>query len=149
MSGERNKGLTRKIRNWLLDISDSQTWLHVGTEGKLYKLLTLRSHPEGFWCNWSGRGERGGGQPCIEIFKNSPDDLNVHVAKFDNHTMFFESESRSVVSHSLRPPGLYSPWNSPGQNTGVGSLSLFQGIFPTQGSNPGLPQCSLGGSKFA
>ena len=50
-----------------------------------------------------------------------------------------ESESRSVVSDSLRPHGLYSPWNSPGQNTGVGSLSLFQGIFPTQGSNPGLP----------
>ena len=33
------------------------------------------------------------------------------------------------------------PWNSPGQNSGVGSLSLFQGIFPTQGSNPGLPHC--------
>ena len=33
----------------------------------------------------------------------------------------------------------YSPWNSPGQNPGVGSLSLLQGIFPTQGSNPGLP----------
>ena len=32
-------------------------------------------------------------------------------------------------------------WNSPGQNTGVGSLSLLQGIFPTQGSNPGLPHC--------
>ena len=32
-------------------------------------------------------------------------------------------------------------WNSPGQNTGVGSLSLFQAIFPTQGSNPGLPNC--------
>ena len=34
-----------------------------------------------------------------------------------------------------------SSWNSPGQNTGVGSLSLLQGIFPTQGSNPGLPHC--------
>ena len=30
------------------------------------------------------------------------------------------------------------PWNSPGQNTGMGSLSLLQGIFPTQGWNPGL-----------
>ena len=38
--------------------------------------------------------------------------------------------------------GLYSPWNSPGQNTGVGSLSLLQGIFPTQGLNPGLPHCT-------
>ena len=33
------------------------------------------------------------------------------------------------------------PWNSPGWNSGVGSLSLLQGIFPTQGSNPGLPHC--------
>ena len=32
-------------------------------------------------------------------------------------------------------------WNSPGQNTEVGSLSLLQGIFPTQGLNPGLPHC--------
>ena len=45
------------------------------------------------------------------------------------------------MSDSLRPHGLYSPWNSAGQNTGVGSLSLLQGIFPTQGSNPGLPHC--------
>ena len=52
-----------------------------------------------------------------------------------------ELESCSVVSDSLGPRGLYSPWNSPGQNTGVGSLSLLQGIFPTQGSNPGLPHC--------
>ena len=35
-------------------------------------------------------------------------------------------------------PWTDSPWNSPGQNTGVGSLSLRQRIFPTQGSNPGL-----------
>ena len=39
------------------------------------------------------------------------------------------------------PHGLYSPWNSPGQNIGVGSLSPLQGIFPTQGSNPGLLHC--------
>ena len=45
------------------------------------------------------------------------------------------------VSDSLWPHGVYSPWNSPGQNTGVGNLSLLQGIFPTQGSNPGLPHC--------
>ena len=43
-------------------------------------------------------------------------------------------ESRSVVSNSLRPHGLYTPWNSPGQNTGVGSPSLLQWIFWTQES---------------
>ena len=50
-----------------------------------------------------------------------------------------ESESHSVVSDSLRPHGLYSPGKFPGQNTRVGRLSLLQGIFPPQGSNPGLP----------
>ena len=54
-----------------------------------------------------------------------------------------ESESRSIVSDSLWPHGTYSLWNSPGQNTGVGSLSHWkgwniQGIFPTQGSNRSL-----------
>ena len=53
----------------------------------------------------------------------------------------FESESCSVVSDSLQPHGLYSLWNSPGQNTRMGSLFLLQGISPTQGSNPGLPHC--------
>ena len=52
-----------------------------------------------------------------------------------------ESESHSVMPDSLQPHGLYRPWNSPGQNTGVGSLSLLQGIFPTQGLNPGLQSC--------
>ena len=42
---------------------------------------------------------------------------------------------------TLWPHGLYGPWNSPGHNTGVDSLSLLQGIFPIQGSNPGLPHC--------
>ena len=51
------------------------------------------------------------------------------------------SKSHSVVSNSLWPHKLYGPWNSQGQNTGVGSLSFLQGIFPTQGSNPGLPHC--------
>ena len=50
------------------------------------------------------------------------------------------------MSGSLQPSGpkparLLCPWNSPGQNIGVGSLSLLQGIFPTLGSNPGLPHC--------
>ena len=51
------------------------------------------------------------------------------------------SESRSVMSDSLWLHGLYSPWNSLHQNTGVGTLSLLQGIFPAQGSNPGLLLC--------
>ena len=48
-----------------------------------------------------------------------------------------ESESHSVMSDSLWPHGRYSS----GQNTGVGCHSLLQGIFPTQGSNPGLLHC--------
>ena len=50
-------------------------------------------------------------------------------------------ERCSVLIASLRPHGLYRPWNSPGQNSEVGSLSLLQGIFPTHGSNLGLLHC--------
>ena len=49
--------------------------------------------------------------------------------------------SLSVASDSLQPHGLYNPWNSPGWNTGMGSLSFLQGIFPIQGSNPSFPHC--------
>ena len=49
--------------------------------------------------------------------------------------------SKSWKAYGLWPARLLCPWNSPGRNTGVGSHSLLQGIFPTQGSNPGIPQC--------
>ena len=57
-----------------------------------------------------------------------------------------ESESNLVMPESLQPKGLYVAcqvplWNSPGQNTGVDSHSLLQGIFPNQGLNPGFPYC--------
>ena len=89
---------------------------------------------------------------------------------FADKDLYSQSESCSVVSDSLQPHGLYSPWNSLGQNTGmdsqikprspvlqadsllpepqgkpkntgVGSLSLLQQIFPTQESNQGLLRC--------
>ena len=50
-----------------------------------------------------------------------------------------ESESCSVISESLLPHGLYSPWNSPGQNTGVGRLSLLQWNLPNPGIKPRSP----------
>ena len=49
------------------------------------------------------------------------------------------SESYTVLSSSLQPLRLYSAWNSPGQNTTVGSLSLLQRIFPTQELNRESP----------
>ena len=50
-----------------------------------------------------------------------------------------EVKVSQTCPNSLRPHGLHSLWNSLGQNTGVGSHSLLQRIFPTQGLNPGLP----------
>ena len=56
----------------------------------------------------------------------------LEIAKFIWNKL--SSESQSCLT-------LCDPWNSPGQNTGVSSHSLLQGIFPTQRSNPGLPHC--------
>ena len=53
----------------------------------------------------------------------------------------YKTESCAVVSNSLWPHRLYSPWNSLDQNTGVGSCTLLQEIFPTQGLNSGLTHC--------
>ena len=59
-----------------------------------------------------------------------------------------ESESESVscsvlfvslALHGLKPSRLLCPWNSSGKNTGVGSHSLLQGIFPDPGIKPGSP----------
>ena len=52
------------------------------------------------------------------------------------------------MSNSLQPQGLYPakflcPWNLPGKDTEVGSHSLLQGIFPSQGSNLGLQHCGF------
>ena len=57
-----------------------------------------------------------------------------------------KERSRSVVSDSLRPHGLQltrllRSWDFPDKNTGVGCHFLLQGVFPIQGSNPGLPHC--------
>ena len=85
---------------------------------------------------------------CLGFFESSSTDkeeqmqvikaLEIFRTSFQLHFAFVmeicERESRSVTSGSLRSHGLYSPWNSPGQSTVVGSLSLLiQGIFPTQG----------------
>jgi len=54
---------------------------------------------------------------------------------------FIYSERHSVMFNCLQPHKPYSPWNSPGQNTGVGSLSLLQGILPTHISKSALLHC--------
>ena len=69
-----------------------------------------------------------------DTFKPKHNNLNINI-----HTTTATTENHSVGSDSLRPHRLYSLWNSLGQNTGVGSLSLLQGIFPIQGLNPGPP----------
>ena len=56
-----------------------------------------------------------------------------------NEKVETESESCSVVSISLRPHRLYNPWNSLGQNTGMGSLSFLLGNLPNPGIKPRSP----------
>ena len=74
--------------------------------------------------------------------------LNVFIGKTDSFLItdvcVCVCVSGSAVSNSLwlyglEPARLLCPWNSPGKNTGVGCHFLLQGIFPTQGSNLGLP----------
>ena len=107
--------------------------------GALISRLTQR------WLGWSG----GAGVKALGLWKEGSWITDSLAKRWDPrratqlkiHLIKQKSESCSVMSVSLRPHGLYSPLNSPGQITGVGSLSLLQGIFPTWGLNPGLPHC--------
>ena len=71
----------------------------------------------------------------------NPGLLNCRQILYCHRALCSSSESESHSASSLRPHRIYSPWDSPGQNTGVGSLSLLQGIFPTQEWNWGLLHC--------
>ena len=65
--------------------------------------------------------------PMTSLNLNHLREVPIH--KYSHTDGLGVTESCSVVTNSLRPHGLYSPWNSPGQNTGVGSLSLDKGIL--------------------
>ena len=64
----------------------------------------------------------------------------VHVLNVNHYLSICASVKVAQSFPTLWDP-MDSLWNSPGQNIGVGSGSLLQGILPTQGSNPGLPHC--------
>ena len=69
---------------------------------------------------------------------NNSKSLKISLIIATSLPLVVSSESRLVAFCSLRPYGLYSLRNSPGQNTGVDSHSLLQEIFPIQGLNSGL-----------
>ena len=102
-------------------------------ERSLSDNLLLNSDVKLLWQKKSGLSSR-------LIIKLKDNACSCEQLKIDPDCLHNESESKScsVESNILQLHGLYSPWNFPGQNTGVGRLSLLQGIFLTQGSNPGL-----------
>ena len=109
---------------------------------KIHKLLTI-----GFYLYKKGKNKMTKQRSGCQVFRvEGMDWLQWDTRKLWGWGKCFiswshESESRSVVSDSLWPCGLYSSWNSPGQNTGVCSLCLLQGIFLIQELNRGLLHC--------
>ena len=83
-------------------------------------------------CSWKSQEGQEGGQKGPERDAGGQDHhtISLWVSPLEN-----ESVGPSVVPNSLQPHGLLCPWNSPGKNTRVGSHSLLQGIFLTQGWN--------------
>ena len=62
----------------------------------------------------------------------------INCISYESESVIHSVVSNSLLPHGLEPIRLLFPWNSPGENTRVGSLSLLQRIFPTQGLIPGL-----------
>ena len=109
-----------------------------------HALLSMGFSQQGYWSSMPYPTPRGSSQPkdqthFLQLLHWQVEADSLSLAPPGSEVKW--SQSRSVVSDCLRPQGLYSPWSSPGQNTGVRSLFLLQGIFPTQGSNQDLPHC--------
>ena len=131
-------GLSQEVLSWLIK-ARSSLWTSVhsgwGDGGKE--------------CAWRGddakcqdgkrQGREGGGQQWLRL-------APARVLSCPAPACLCVCISRSAVSDSLWPHGLWPirllcPWNSLGKHTGVDCHSLLQGIFPTQGLNPGLLHC--------
>ena len=103
----------------------------VGAKGVTSRFLVLRL----------GVGGKKQSQTCI----------HAHTPKVTEKEQYIWKEKKVKVAqscltlwpHGLWPARLLCPWSSSGKNTGVGSHSLLQEIFPTEGSNPGLLHCWL------
>ena len=105
------------------------------------------------------------GTPLIHLHSPPPQDhlsptwgLQLHILPFSSSLIqsCMLPEGLCVCAQSLQvvqlcnpmdcsPPGSSCPWDSPGKDTGAGCHALLQGIFPTQGSNPGLMFPALAG----
>ena len=126
------KHVKRGLQSFMLEISCCT--MHLGQEYQL-NVITIKSRCSLRTANITPRRRE-------LINSKYPNQLFTIISLVLLITLMFVnhiSESCSVVSNFLWPHGLYSPWNSPGQNTRVGSLSHLQWVFSTQGSNPGLP----------
>ena len=93
-------------------------------------------------CKWSPYEDRNRASELKIPDSAYPPSSHSLYPLFCDKVCVHESESCSVVSDSLQPHGLYSPWNSLAQNTRMSSHSLLQRIFSTQGLNPGRPHCT-------
>ena len=90
-------------------------------------------------CVFVSDGRYGSGCPAFSLVRWGLKKKRKPLQKMTKDSVSEKWKSLSRVR--LSATSWTSPWDSPGQNTEAGSLSLLQGIFPTQGSNPGLPHC--------
>ena len=112
-----------------------EPWLQCQSVILKYLYLAYKKHPDQHYLRMPAKKKKlnmpsGIGQNHVFLSskprQDGSQDANL---PFSQHAGF-PSESCSVMSDSLQPHWLYSPWNSPDQNTGIGSLSLLQEIFP-------------------
>ena len=144
-------GLQNHCRWWLqpwnaLDMTEWLNWTESSSPKHGYQFSFIV-----FW-SLSEHSQHRIDLPCTGLLKCRHWNHSSHDTRV---LVYFKSHQREILTFLVKlnlkaiqssptfsdPHGLYNPWNSPGQNTGVGSLSLLRGIFPTQGLNSGLLHC--------
>ena len=80
---------------------------------------------------------------CSDIFSKWLECYKSQNLNYTSFCVYLFTQSYLILWDPMdcSPSGSSIHGDSPGKNTGVGCHALFQGIFPTQGSNPDLPHC--------
>ena len=130
-------GSTGNPRIWFCNLlKNAIGWRQGGQEQE-----SKRKGWEGGW-GWEGGSRERGCMYTYSWFMLLYGRNQQH-CKAAMHACILVAQSRLTLwdPHGLQPTSRLCPWDSPGKNTGVGSHSLPQGIFPTQGSSCVLLHC--------
>ena len=133
LNQKEERGRTEFLENDAIGGGKKASWKPRTWKTPVWPLVCEHWSLGGLGCPWEDSQQRDGKETrLVRPSEASPLTLDVCCGRV---ACLVTQSHPTLWPHGLQPAGLLCPWNSAGKNTGVGCHFLFQGIFPTQGSN--------------